>query len=98
MTHTQPSTFETAIRFTSIEPVSQHSNLVSEIADRHGFVAEFRSEELVNAPFCGIDYHVQEIRLTQENSTDPVQWVNCLNDLSEFENEHLADSFFEVIE
>lgn len=98
MSNVIPRPFETLIRFNSLEPISQHNDRVYEIADRHGFVAEFNSEQMVNAPICGIDYHVQEIKLTQENDAETVQWVRCINELSQFEQQFLKDSFFEVVE
>ena len=97
MTEASPAESETRIRFTSIEPISQHQERVDQIAKNHGFVAEFHSETLINAPFCGNQYHVQEVRLIQDSDSEAVQWVRCINELSEFEKQHLADSFFEVL-
>ncbi len=99
MTPANSAPATTSIRFTSIEPLEPHADKVREIADRHGFEAKFTSRTTLNAPFCGVDYHIQEVCLTPYGLADPA--INtrelCLNEFASFEQSQLADGYFEVI-
>ena len=91
--------FSTSIRFTSIEPFEPHVEKIREIAFRHGFDMKLTHQSTLNAPFCGCDYHVQEVCLTHVGCHESAASTlgSCLTELCTFERNCLADGYFEVV-
>ena len=84
-----------SLRFTSIESLDHLNDQICDIAIRHGFQIEFKSESTFNAPFCGSDYFVKEF-YTDANPLDcgSQSFLNELDVLTE----QFADSFIETVE
>ena len=98
MSNIEIPSFSTSIRFTSIEPILPINGHIREIACEHGFDIEIGDEQRINAPFCGVDYHIQEMKLTCCDTTNTSTGLHhCLNKLSTLEETKLADGYFEVI-
>ena len=98
MSNIEIASFSTSLRFTSIESILPINDEVREIAIEHGFDIEIGTQERINAPFCGVDYHVQEMTLTCCDTTNTsTELHRCLNDLTTLEQTKLADGYFEVI-
>ena len=98
MTIAPPIDRKTTFRFTSIEPIGPLNTQFQNIAEKNGCDIEFQSESIVNAPFCGINYHVQDVSLksiVEANHTDNI--ARCIEQFTLIEIEQIADGFFEVI-
>ena len=89
----------TTFRFTSIEPISPLNERLRDIATNNGCDLEFQSEKIVNAPFCGIDYHVQDVCLISALEGEHHNNVaRCVVEFDRIEADHLADGFFEIVQ
>jgi hypothetical protein len=88
----------TTIRFTSIEPLKPFGGQFKEIAETNGCEFKVNDESIVNAPFCGVNYHVQEVSLSSivpKKHNENI--ANCIKHFSQMEVEQFADGYFEVL-
>ena len=98
METTDNSAVAAAFRITSLEPTSVVQEHVEQIVTRYGLGFQVRYEETFNAPFCGIDYHTQEMAiLVQEPNANGLDIAGCMEDVAALPADSLADGFFEVI-
>lgn len=89
----------TTIRFTSIEPLSEINERLENIAKDNGCELEFQSSTVVNAPFCGVDYHVEIVGISRIAETESIASVeSCIEAIQYLQTEEFADGFIEVIE
>ena len=98
MTIAPPVDRKTTFRFTSIEPIAPLNTKFQHIAENNGCNIEIQSESIVNAPFCGINYHVQEVSLRSIVEANHAEnMARCIEQFTRLEIEQFADGFFEVV-
>ena len=88
---------QTTVRFTSIEPIQNYREKLINIAEQNDCHVDFFRAYVVNAPFCGIDYHAEEFHLTSGSSHSLSNVQSCMVGFKDLESTQLADGFFEVI-
>ena len=72
---------------------------LKEIATTNGCSFQAQSETIINAPFCGIDYHVQDVCLSSTTDNEHMSNVSkCIEAFTRIESDQLADGFFEVVQ
>ena len=90
-----------AFRLTSIESLDGVSNQVRQIASNHGFELEIQQQTTLNAPFCGIDYYYQDMKLiasVANGDSKNGRLDRCLFDIEQLAETSFADGFVEIIE
>lgn len=85
-------------RLTSIESLDDISPQVRRIAGEHGFSLEAAEQRKLNAPFCGIDYFCQEMKLVSMSECDSERLGCCLNAIEQLAVDSFADGFMEVLD
>ena len=84
-------------QITSIEPAQLILPQVAEAADRHELTVEIADAVPFNAPFCGSEYFVQEIRMVAKSeSASAPRYQECLEEIQALVEQELADGYVET--
>lgn len=93
-----PNDPQPSFRLTSIECLDQYGDQFRQVASDHGFDLELQNQEKVNAPFCGIDYYCQEMKLqpaSQANNDSDLR--ECIQAIEHLAETSFADGYVEVL-
>jgi len=86
-----------AFQITSIEPAQLILPQVAEAANRHELNVEIADAVPFNAPFCGSEYFVQEIRMVAKpDSAALPRYEECLVEIEALVEQELADGYVET--
>ncbi len=87
----------TSFQIFSIEPIEPFVPKIEQVAKRHSLCLEFDTSQVINAPICGNEYHVQVVSLGIEPNNDAVH-LSLTDFFSEIESltEEMADGFVQI--
>ena len=84
-------------QITSIEPAQFILPQVAETANRHELAVEIADAVPFNAPFCGSEYFVQEIRMVAKSDSSSLpRYEECLEEIEALVEQELADGYVET--